>query len=64
MVFQEACEGSPPFVHTSASTSTGMPYLIRFPGGPLHMGYYTLLGESDLFEDTLLKDSAAGWGES
>ena len=29
-----------------------------------HVGYYTLLNELDLFEETLLKDSAARWGES
>lgn len=43
--------------HVWKSASTGRPHLIEFPDGSIHVGYYVLLNELDLLEETAAADA-------
>jgi len=45
-------------LHVWRSESTGKPHLVRFPDGSIHIGYYILMNELDLLDDTMQKNEA------
>lgn len=43
--------------HVWKSAATGRPHLVEFPDGSIHVGYYVLLNELDLLEETAAAES-------
>jgi len=45
--------------HVWRSEATGKPHLVRFPDGSIHVGYYILMNELELIDDTVQKNEVA-----